>query len=613
MLLSAEHLSINYGTRQLLQDVNFYLNEGDKTGIIGINGTGKSTFLKVLAGVVEPDAGRISRNPNVQVSYLSQNPEMEDSATVLEQVFLHFPAEFRELNEYEAKSMLTRLGLTDFDQKIGTLSGGQRKRVALVAALVHPADILVLDEPTNHLDSEMVAWLEDWLRRFKGGLVMVTHDRYFLERVVNHITELSRGALYHYEANYSKYLELKAQRAEMAQASERKRQSILRVEREWIMRGCQARRTKSKDRIERYENLLNQEAPDTDDTVQMAAAASRLGKKIIELHGIGKSFGELKVVENFSYNLLRDDRVGIVGKNGAGKSTLLHMIAGQLQPDSGYVEMGTTVKIGHFSQEGRELDLNQRVYDFIHNIADEVKTDEGTFTANQMMERFLFPSDLQGVPIGRLSGGERRRLYLLSVLMEAPNVLLLDEPTNDLDVMTLSILEDYLQSFPGPILTVSHDRFFLDKLADTVFEVRGDGQVIQYTGNWSDWAAKRKEEEAPVKAEKPKTTAAERPREKKLRFSYKEEREFAVIDGEIAQLEEQIAACQAGQSACGSDYVKLQELQAKQEELEAQLEEKTERWFYLNELKEKIDAQKREQAGGFVMKPPALRFRLDCQ
>ena len=592
MLLSAEHLSINYGTRQLLQDVNFYLNEGDKTGIIGINGTGKSTFLKVLAGVVEPDAGRISRNPNVQVSYLSQNPEMEDSATVLEQVFLHFPAEFRELNEYEAKSMLTRLGLTDFDQKIGTLSGGQRKRVALVAALVHPADILVLDEPTNHLDSEMVAWLEDWLRRFKGGLVMVTHDRYFLERVVNHITELSRGALYHYEANYSKYLELKAQRAEMAQASERKRQSILRVEREWIMRGCQARRTKSKDRIERYENLLNQEAPDTDDTVQMAAAASRLGKKIIELHGIGKSFGELKVVENFSYNLLRDDRVGIVGKNGAGKSTLLHMIAGQLQPDSGYVEMGTTVKIGHFSQEGRELDLNQRVYDFIHNIADEVKTDEGTFTANQMMERFLFPSDLQGVPIGRLSGGERRRLYLLSVLMEAPNVLLLDEPTNDLDVMTLSILEDYLQSFPGPILTVSHDRFFLDKLADTVFEVRGDGQVIQYTGNWSDWAAKRKEEEAPVKAEKPKTTAAERPREKKLRFSYKEEREFAVIDGEIAQLEEQIAACQAGQSACGSDYVKLQELQAKQEELEAQLEEKTERWFYLNELKEKIDAQK---------------------
>ena len=591
MLLSAEHLSINYGTRQLLQDVNFYLNEGDKTGVIGINGTGKSTFLKVLAGVVEPDAGRISCNPNVQISYLSQNPAMEDSATVLEQVFLHFPAEFRQLNEYEAKSMLTRLGLTDFDQKVGTLSGGQRKRVALVAALVHPADILVLDEPTNHLDSEMVAWLEDWLRRFKGGLVMVTHDRYFLERVVNHITELSRGSLYHYEANYSKYLELKAQRAEMAQAGERKRQSILRVEREWIMRGCQARRTKSKDRIERYENLLNQDAPEADETVQMAAASSRLGKKIIELHGISKSFGEHTVIENFSYNLLRDDRIGIVGRNGAGKSTLLHMVAGELEPDRGHVEMGTTVKIGHFSQEGRELDLNQRVYDFIHNVADEVKTSEGTFSANQMMERFLFPSDLQSVPIGRLSGGERRRLYLLSVLMEAPNVLLLDEPTNDLDVMTLSILEDYLQDFPGPILTVSHDRFFLDKLADTILEVRGDGQVIQYTGNWSDWAAKRREEEAPVKVEKPKAVV-ERPREKKLRFSYKEEREFAVIDQEIAQLEEQIAACQGKQNECGSDYIKLQELQAQQEELERRLEEKTERWFYLNELKEKIDAQK---------------------
>ena len=591
MLLSAEHLSINYGTRQLLQDVNFYLNEGDKTGVIGINGTGKSTFLKVLAGVTEPDAGRIARNPNVQVSYLSQNPVMEDGATVLEQVFLHFPEEFRALNEYEAKTMLTRLGLTDFEQKVGTLSGGQRKRVALVAALVHPADILVLDEPTNHLDSEMVAWLEDWLRRFKGGLVMVTHDRYFLERVVNHITELSRGSLYHYEANYSKYLELKAQRAEMEQAGERKRQSILRVEREWIMRGCQARRTKSKDRIERYENLLRQEAPETDDTVQLAAAASRLGKKIIQLNEIGKSFGDHTVIRSFSYNLLRDDRIGIVGKNGAGKSTLLHMIAGELQPDRGYVEMGTTVKIGHFSQEGRELDLNQRVYDFIHSIADEVKTDEGTFTANQMMERFLFPSDLQGVPIGRLSGGERRRLYLLSVLMEAPNVLLLDEPTNDLDIMTLSILEDYLQSFPGPILTVSHDRFFLDKLADTVFEVRGDGQVLQFTGNWSDWAAKRREEEAPVKADKPKA-AAERPREKKLRFSYMEEREFVAIDGEIAQLEQQLAACQAEQNLCGSDYVRLQELQAQQEQLEARLEEKTERWFYLNELKEKIDAQK---------------------
>ena len=591
MLLSAEHLSINFGSRQLLDDVNFYLNEGDKVGVIGINGTGKSTFLKVLSGVTEPDGGTISRNPNVQVSLLPQNPAMEESATVLEQVFLHFPAEFRELNEYEAKAMLNRLGITDFAQKVGTLSGGQRKRVALAAALIHPADVLILDEPTNHLDNEMVAWLEDWLRRFKGGLVMVTHDRYFLERVVNHITELSRGKLYHYEANYSKYLELREQRAEMAEASERKRQSILRVEREWIMRGCKARTTKSKERIQRYEALLNQEAPETDEAVQMAAASSRLGKKIIELRDVSKAFDGRPIVSRFSYNLLRGDRIGIVGRNGAGKSTLLHLMAGELAPDSGTVEVGATVKIGHFSQEGRELDLNQRVYDFIHDIADEVRTDEGTFSANQMMERFLFPGDLQSVPIGRLSGGERRRLYLLSVLMEAPNVLLLDEPTNDLDVTTLSILEDYLLGFPGPILAVSHDRFFLDKLAESIFEVRGDGEIHRFTGNWTDWQAKRRAEEAPSpKAEKPKP-AAERPRERKLKFTFKEQREFETIDADLAELEAQITACQTEQESCGSDYVKLQELQARQAELEAALEEKTERWVYLNELKEQIDAQ----------------------
>ena len=591
MLLSAEHLSINFGSRQLLDDVNFYLNEGDKVGVIGINGTGKSTFLKVLSGVTEPDGGTISRNPNVQISLLPQNPVMDEDATVLEQVFLHFPAEFRALNEYEAKAMLNRLGITDFTQKVGTLSGGQRKRVALAAALIHPADVLILDEPTNHLDSEMVAWLEDWLRRFKGGLVMVTHDRYFLERVVNHITELSRGKLYHYEANYSKYLELREQRQEMAEASERKRQSILRVEREWIMRGCRARTTKSKERIQRYEALLDQDAPETDEAVQMAAASSRLGKKIIELHDVSKSFDGRPIVSRFSYNLLRSDRIGIVGRNGAGKSTLLHLIARELAPDSGTVEVGATVKIGHFSQEGRELDLNQRVYDFIHDIADEVRTDEGTFSANQMMERFLFPGDLQSVPIGRLSGGERRRLYLLSVLMEAPNVLLLDEPTNDLDVTTLSILEDYLQGFPGPILAVSHDRFFLDKLAESIFEVRGDGEIHRFTGNWTDWQAKRREAEAPApKAEKPKP-AQERPRERKLKFSFKEQREFETIDDELARLEADLAACQAEQAACGSDYVKLQELQARQAELEAALEEKTERWVYLTELKEQIDAQ----------------------
>lgn len=357
------------------------------------------------------------------------------------------------------------------------------------------------------------------------------------------------------------------------------------------MRGCRARSTKSKERIARYEELLSREAPEEEDTLRMAAASSRLGRKTIEVEGVSKSFDGRSVIRDFSYNLLRGDRIGIVGRNGAGKSTLLRLIAGELAPDTGRVDIGATVKIGHFSQEGRELDLNERVYDFIHSIAEETRTDEGTFSAKQMMERFLFPSELQSVPIGRLSGGERRRLYLLSVLMEAPNVLLLDEPTNDLDIMTLSILEDYLQSFPGPILTVSHDRFFLDKMAETIFEVRGDGEVRRYVGNWSDWAAKRREETVPVREEKPRAAQPERPREKKLRFSYKEEREFAGIDGEIAALEEKIAACCAEQEACGSDYVKLQQIQAQQQELEAQLAEKEERWLYLTELKEKIDAQ----------------------
>ena len=369
MLLSAEQLSINFGSRQLLQDVDFYLNEGDKTGVIGINGTGKSTFLKVLAGLVQPDSGRISRRPNLQVSYLPQNPEMDDDRTILEQVFASMPPQFRALNEYEAKAMLTKLGLGETDRRIGTLSGGERRRAALCAALIHPADVLVLDEPTNHLDTEMVAWLEDWLRRYKGGLVMVTHDRYFLERVVNHITELSRGKLYHYEANYSRYLELREQRAQMAEASERKRQSILRVEREWILRGCQARSTKSKERIDRYEALKNQKAPECDSTVQLAAASSRLGKKIITLEHVSKGYDGRTLFADFSYGVLRTDRIGIVGRNGAGKSTLLRLLAGEIQPDSGTVELGETVRIGHFSQEGRELDLNQRVYDCIHEVA----------------------------------------------------------------------------------------------------------------------------------------------------------------------------------------------------------------------------------------------------
>ena len=592
MLLSAEHLSINFGSRQLLSDVDLYLNAGDRIGMIGINGTGKSTLLRVLSGAQEPDGGTVKRDPNVQISFLPQNPVMTDEATVLQQVFLHYPAEFRALNEYEAKAMLGRLGIADTAQRVGTLSGGQRKRVALAAALIHPADVLILDEPTNHLDSESVVWLEERLKKFRGGLIMVTHDRYFLERVVNHITELSRGKLNHYETNYSGYLELKAERAEMAEASERKRQSLLRTEREWILRGCRARTTKSKDRIERYESLKARSAPESDESVQLAAASGRLGKKLIEIENVSKAFDGRTVLSHFSYNILRNDRIGIVGRNGAGKSTLLRIIAGELAPDSGSVETGATVRIGHFSQEGRELNLSQRVYDFIHEIADEIRTDEGTFTANQMMERFLFPGDLQSQLIGRLSGGERRRLYLLSILMTAPNLLLLDEPTNDLDVTTLSILEDYLQSFPGPVLAVSHDRFFLDRLAEGIFEVREGGQVLRYTGNWSDYQEKREAEETGPAPEHPRQSAP-RPREKKLRFSYQEQREFDAIDGELQALEEQLRACQAEAERCASDYVKLQELAARQEELTARLDKQTERWVYLSELKEKIDAQDR--------------------
>ena len=591
MLLSAEHLTINFGARQLLEDVSFYLSEGDKVGIIGINGTGKSTFLRVLSGELEPDSGKVSRDPFVQVSVLSQNPVMDDNESLLEYIFSHSPQEFRELNEYEAKTMLNTLGLPNYDRLVGTLSGGQKKRLALAAALIHPADVLILDEPTNHLDAAMTLWLEERLRKFKGGIIMVTHDRYFLERVVNHITELSRAKLYHYEANYSKYLEIKTQRAEMAEASERKRQSILRTEREWIMRGCRARSTKSKDRIERYEALKAQDAPEYDDTVQLTAASSRLGRKLIEFENVSKSYGDRSIIRNFSYMLLRDDRIGIVGDNGAGKTTLLRMFAGELSPDSGTVEIGSTVRIGHFSQEGRELDVNQRVYDFIHEIGEEVRTTEGTLSAKAMMERFLFPSELQSLPIGKLSGGERRRLYLLSVLMSAPNVLLLDEPTNDLDIMTLSILEDYLDSFPGPVITVSHDRFLLDKLARQIFEV-SSAEVLRFTGNWSEWREKRAQETAQAAPEVKSRPAPERRRtERKLRFTYQEQREYDTIDADIAALEEKIRGCAERQNANATDYVKLMELQKEQEELEAELEAKEERWLYLQELKERIDAQ----------------------
>ena len=563
--------------------MSLYLHPGDKLGIIGINGTGKSTLLRILAGKLPPDAGILSRNPNVQVSFLAQNPVMHDEMTVLEQVFAEFPPEFRALNEYEAVTMLTRLGIADTAQRIGALSGGQRKRVALAAALVHPADILILDEPTNHLDSDMILWLEQRLIAFTGGLVMVTHDRYFLERVVTGIAELSRGTLACYEANYSRYLALKAQQAEMAEASERKRQAVLRREYQWVIRGCQARTTKSKERLDRYETLKNRQGPQYDESVQLAAMSSRLGKKIVSLENVSFSYPGRPVIRNFSCRIGRDDRIGIVGRNGAGKSTLLNLLAGRLAPDSGTYELGSTVKIGYFTQEGRELDPDLRVYDFIRAIAAEVRTDEGTFSASQMLERFLFDASLQYTQIGRLSGGERRRLYLLSILMEAPNLLLLDEPTNDLDITTLSILEDYLESFPGPVIAVAHDRYFLDRLADEIWEVRDTGQIAEYTGNFSDYLRKRPAPEAEKPRSAPKS-APEPPKPQKLRFSFNEQREYATIEQDIAALEADAARCEKEAEAACTDYVRLEALTAEKAALEQKLAEKMDRWVYLSEL-----------------------------
>ena len=593
MLLTAENIYKNYGMRQLLDGVTLYLNEGDRIGLIGVNGTGKSTFLKVLAGVEDPDTGRVTRDPNVQVSYLPQVPVMNDDLTVLEQVFAGHPSEFRQLNEYEAKTTLTKLGITDFDQKIGELSGGQRKRVALATVFVHPADILILDEPTNHLDAEMVVWLEQKLSKFTGGLVMVTHDRYFLENVVTRIAEMSFGKMYLYDANYSKYLELKAQRLEMAQASERKRQALLRKETEWIMRGCRARSTKSTERIARYEALKAQEAPPVDGTVSIAAAASRLGRKTVSMEHVSKSYNSRTVIRDFSYTILRDDRVGIIGRNGAGKSTLLNMIAGTLTPDSGSVDFGGTVRIGYFTQEGRELNPAQRPWDYLHEIASEVHTKEGRLSATQMMERFLFPPDLQFSTIGKLSGGEKRRLYLLGILMSAPNILLLDEPTNDLDVETLTILEDYLTEFPGAVAAVSHDRYFLDKLATSILEVRGDGEVRRTMGGYSDWLLLREmDEKNIVKKENRDTREKRSERPQRLKFSFKEQREFDTIDQDIADIEALIAECDQNIALNASDYIRLQALTEEKTALEALLEEKTERWVYLNDLAERIAAQK---------------------
>jgi len=590
MFLSAEKIRKSYSETVLLRDIDLYIDKGDKIGVIGVNGTGKSTFLKILAQVEEPDGGVVSKYTGASVQYLSQNPEWDETLTVLEHVFADVP-QLEEEHEFEAKRILSKLGITDFDQSVSSLSGGQRKRVAIASALIHPCDVLILDEPTNHLDTDMIQWLENYLIKFTGSIVMVTHDRYFLDRVVNRIIEIDHGQLYSYQANFSKYLELKSQREEMELGSERKRQSILRKELEWIQRGPRARGTKSKDRIARFEALSEKSGPAEQTKLELSSLSSRLGKKTVEISDLSIGFDGKQLFSHFDHILLRDDRIGIIGKNGCGKSTLLNIIAGRLTPDSGTVVLGDTVKLGYFSQNSEAMDLNMRVIDYIKDIAGTVETVDGTLTASQMLETYLFPPDLQRNLVGRLSGGERRRLYLLGILMQAPNVLLLDEPTNDLDIQTLAILEDYLEAFRGAVITVSHDRCFLDHVADTMFDFRGDGTIKKYLGCYSDYMEDHKSDASEFTAKKvPKSAAPVRTAVgKKLKFTFKEQREFETIDSEIAGLEHDIAGLSAQiELAATTDYMKLQELMAQKEILDKTMEDKMDRWVYLSDLAEKI-------------------------
>ena len=593
MLLSAEQLHKSYGTRVLLDGASLYLERGDKVGVVGLNGAGKSTLLRLLSGAEEPDGGTVRLDPNVRLEYLPQNPVFPGEHTVLEQVVLGLSGDDRALAEYEGKMILSRLGVRDFDQKVGQLSGGERRRVALAAVLSRPCDVLVLDEPTNHLDSDMVLWLEDYLKKWKGALAMVTHDRYFLERIVTRIAEVEDGRLFFYEGNYDKYLSRKAERLEQEKAGERKRQALLRREYQWVMQGPTARGTKSRERLERYEALKAQTGPAEKSTLELSARFSRLGKKTIELRHVTKAFDGRTVLRDFDCMLLRDDRIGIVGANGSGKSTLLNLIAGDLTPDGGEIEVGETVRIGYFRQEVPDMDGDTRVIDYVKEIGSRIETPEGMLTASQLLEQFLFPAEEQWSPICKLSGGEKRRLYLLSVLAAAPNVLLLDEPTNDLDLQTLAALEDYLDSFPGAVVAVSHDRYFLDRVARRVFAVEGDGTVKGCPGGYTEYLEARRAAEA-EKAPKPAAPEkkADRPAgPKKLKFSYKEQREYETIDADIAALEAQLAQVQADQAAQATDYVALQALQEKQAELEAALEQKMDRWVYLNDLAERIANQ----------------------
>lgn len=597
LLLTAEKISKSYSEKILLKDIVLGISSGDKIGVIGINGTGKSTLLKIIAGLETPDSGTITKASGVRVGYLPQNPVFEDGVTVLKQVMFGIAEQQRESKEYECKSILTKLGITDFDAPVKQLSGGQKKRVSMASALVTPVEVLILDEPTNHMDNDMVDWLEAYLARYMGAILMVTHDRYFLDRVTNKIVELQDGNLYAYQANYTKYLQLKMEREDMAVASERKRQTLLSKELEWIQRGARARTTKQRFRVDRFEEMSEQTVNLEQPKFKMNSMSTRLGKKIIEIENVSKCYDDKQLIRHFSYNLLRGDRIGIIGSNGSGKSTLLKMINAMVTPDEGSVTIGDTVRIGYFSQECEEMDTAQRTIDYIKDISAEVLTPEGTLTATQMLEKFLFTPDLQYSNIGRLSGGERRRLYLLGILMQAPNILLFDEPTNDLDIQTLTILEDYLENFSGAVIVVSHDRYFLDRVVDHLFAFEQNGEIHDYLGGYSDYMERntQSQPEAPQKTDsKPKSSY--RNKSSKLKFTFSEQREYDEIDDVIAALENQKAETDKAIIKEASNYVLLSELIAKKAELDAELTAKMERWVYLNDLAEKIQKQNDENA-----------------
>ena len=607
-ILNIEHIHKIFGDKVIFDDISCGIDQGEKIGIIGVNGTGKTTLLRVIAGEEEPDEGQVITQNGIRISWLPQTPEFPQHMTILDYV-----AEGKWQKDWstesEARRMLNTLGITDQNSNMDNLSGGEKKRVALARMLLNPADILILDEPTNHLDGEMVTWLEDFLRNFRGTVIMVTHDRYFLDRVANRILEISHGKLYSYAGDYSRFLELKAQREEMELASDRKCRSVLRMELEWAARGCRARSTKQRARLDRLEALKAGKTPVKDQNVEMDSGETRMGKKTVEFHHVSKAIEGRLLINDFDYIVLRDQRLGIIGPNGCGKSTLLKMIEGLVAPDSGEIQIGETIRIGYLAQNVPDMDGRQRVIDYIREVAEYVPTKEGRITASQMLERFLFDPAMQYTPVEKLSGGEKRRLYLLKVLMEAPNVLLLDEPGNDLDIPTMTILEDYLDSFSGIVITVSHDRYFLDNVVNRIMAFEGDGQLVQYEGGYTDYleAKARKGQTLETRSDMAGSSQNETPepekkkssadtwkqnRKQKLKFTYKEQKEFETIDDDIAALEDRLEQIDKEMAANATNAGKLRELSEEQQETQQKLDEKMDRWVYLNDLAEQIEAQK---------------------